>query len=122
MKKGKGTTQEDNIRTAGELKFEQNQISIKAEYAGGKSGGKNKQTYYGIIRYKFIGNCQAVLRYDWWDPDTNTQSDAQSETTVGLNYFILKNNAKIQLNYGFHNEEGQSVNNDVFRINVQISY
>ncbi len=117
-----GATEKDNFRTGVEAKFVKDPGSIYGEYATGKSSGKNKNTYYAAAAYKFLDLYQAVLRYDSYDSDTDVSDNAKTETTVGLNYFIEKSNAKVQLNYVVRGEEGTSLDDDVVRINLQISY
>lgn len=118
----KGETEKDNSRTGIEAKFVKGPISIYGEYATGKSEDKEKLTYYITACYKFLNSWQAVIRYDWYDPDTNKVDDEKHEGTIGLNYFIEKHNAKIQLNYVYRGEKGTMVDDDVIRLNVQISY
>jgi hypothetical protein len=117
-----GADKTSNIRTGVEAKYTKEPVSVYGEYITGKSSGKDKKTYYITATYKFLKSYQAALRYDYLDPDTDTKNDAKTETTFGLNYFIEKHNAKVQLNYVFRGEEGASVSNDVVRVNVQISY
>jgi len=118
-----GAAETDNYHTGAEVKFAKDPVSVYGEYATGKSGGKNKQTYYVSASYKFLNYLQAVARYDWYDPDTDTQDNEKNEDTIGLNYFIEKHNAKIQLNYVYRGETGgATIDDDVIRFNVQISY
>ena len=117
-----GATETSNFRTGVEAKFVKDPGSIYGEYATGKSSGKDKNTYYATAAYKFLKSYQAALRYDYLDPDTDTKDDAKTETTAGLNYFIENQNAKVQLNYVVRGEEGTSLDDDVVRINLQISY
>ena len=117
-----GTNEIDEVRTGVEIKFAIDPISIYGEYADGKGGGKNKQTYYVTAGYKFLDNWQVVARYDWYDPDTDKKDDERNETTLGVNYFIEKHNAKIQLNYIRAGEKGTKVDDDIVRLNVQVSY
>jgi len=112
----------DNIRTGAEIKFVKEPISVYGEYATGKSGGKEKQTYYLSAGYKITSSLQFVARYDWYDSDMNKKDDEKHEDTIGLNYFIEKHNAKIQLNYVYRGEKATKVDDDVIRVNIQISY
>jgi len=112
----------DNYRTGGEIKFVQGSVSAYGEYATGKSGGKEKQTYYISAGYKFSNSWQVVARYDWYDSDTTRKDDEKHESTIGLNYFIEKHNAKLQLNYVYCGEKGRKIDNDVMRVNLQISF
>jgi len=62
-----GTSETDNFRTGGEIKFVKDPISVYGEYVTGKSGGKEKYTYYST-GYKISNSFQLVGRYDWYDP------------------------------------------------------
>ncbi|MFH1540274.1 MAG: porin, partial [Elusimicrobiota bacterium] len=117
-----GVAKTDNIHTGVEVKYSQDPITVYGEFASGKSSSKDKQTYYTAVGYKFLKLYQAVLRYDFYDTDTDTKDNAKTETTVGLNYFIENHNSKVQLNYVLRGEEGTSVSDDIVRVNVQISY
>jgi hypothetical protein len=112
----------DNFRTGGEIKFVKESISVYGKYVTGKSGGKEKQTYYLSAGYKISNSFQLVARYDWYDPDTGKQDDEKHKDAIGLNYFIEKHNAKIHLNYVYRREKGIKIDDDVIRVNVQISY
>jgi len=116
-----GTSSTDNTRTGGEIKLAKGPVTAYGEYVTGKSDGKDKKTYYLAGGYKITEALQVVARYDWYDPDTNTSDDDKTETTIGLNYFLAKHNAKAQLNYVFR-DETPSVTNNVLRANIQISY
>ncbi len=111
-----------NERTGAEFKFTLDPVSIYGEYAIGEKAGKDIETYYGTATCNLGDLYQAVLRYDWLDPDTDADENAVTETTVGLNYFMKKHNAKLALNYVFVGEEGPSVDNDIVRVMAQVSF
>ena len=117
-----GTAEIDNFRSGGEIKFVRHPIFAYGEYAAGKSGGKERQTYYFSAGYKILSSLQGVVRHDWYDLDIHTKHDDKVENTIGLNYFIEKHHAKIQLNYVLRGEKGTTLDNDVVRLNVQMSY
>jgi len=117
-----GTGETDNFRTGIELKTNIDPIIFYGEYAQGKASGKNKQTYYVTAGYKILDNLHVVARYDYYDNDTDTSNDEKHEDTIGLNYFIEKHNAKIQLNYIYRGEKGTQIDDNVIRLNVQVSY
>jgi len=117
-----GSNEEENIRTGIEAKFTIEPLSVYGEYATGKTGAKKRNTYYIASVCSILQSLQVAVRYDYYDEDANVSSNAVTETTVGLNYLLEKHNAKLQLNYVFKGEEGPSKDNDIFRVNVQISY
>lgn len=117
-----GSAEADNERTGGEIKIAVNPVTVYGEYMTGESGGKDKDAFYGTVTCDLGGSCQAVARYDSYDPDSDKSDDAKTETSVGLNYFVKKHNAKFALNYVFRGEEGDSVDNDVVRALAQVSF
>ena len=117
-----GAAQVDSVRTGFEAKYTFGRASVYGEYAEGESDGKDKETYYITATYSVLDDVQLAARYDWYDPNTDTDDDAGTETTAGINYFIAKHNAKVQLNYVVRGEEGESVDNDVVRANMQVSF
>ena len=100
--------------------------SFKAEYAAGhgatsEAASPGRQTAYGQIGWRLLPKLQAILRYDWWDPNTGAGQDIQNEVILGLNYFIDGHRFKVQGDFAFHNEEGPSTPNDILRIALQMS-
>ena len=120
--KGSGSAAKDDNRTGVEAKFTMDPVSVYGEYATGESGGKDKEEWYATVTCNLGDAYQAVARYDWYDADKNTDNDARTETTVGLNYFIKKHNAKLAANYVVVGEEGASVDNDIVRVLAQVSF
>lgn len=76
----------------------------QAEYLQGDAqplgGGATRDvsSYYGTLGYSFTPKLQAVARYDYFDANRNAAGFAVKDISLGLNYFIKGNNAKIQAN------------------------
>ncbi len=119
---GVGASKVTSRRTGFEAKYSTGLLAVYGEYAFGQSEGRNKETFYVTATCKVLESVQLAARYDWYDPDTDTADDTGTETTVGINYCIAKHNAKVQANYVFRGEEGVSVDNDVARVNLQVSF
>lgn len=121
-----GSSEAENSHAGAEFKFTLDPVKVYGEYARGKSGGKNGETYYLTLAYDLATLIslpfQLVGRYDWYDPDRNTSDDAKDETSVGLNYFIEKYKSKLSVNYVFRGEEGASTDNDIVRALAQVSF
>ncbi|MBI3985958.1 MAG: hypothetical protein HY343_03510 [Lentisphaerae bacterium] len=117
-----GSAETENHRTGVEAKIAVNPVSVYGEYAMGESAGKDKETAYVTATCMLGELFQAVARYDWYDPDEDADDDAKDETTLGVNYFIKKHNAKLALNYVFRGEEGASTDNDIVRALAQVSF
>jgi hypothetical protein len=58
---------------------------------------RDVRSYYGSIGYMFTKKLEGVARYDVFE-FTNGADGKISEATLGLNYYIKGNNAKIQAN------------------------
>jgi hypothetical protein len=122
-----GAVSTKNSYNSIEAKFERGSVSAKGEYATADLTNSTVKaaTWWASAGYTVKKDLQLVVRYDWWDPNTadNTAAskiDAKNDTTVGLNVF-LQNNNKIQLNYIIRQEEGASVDNNVFLVNFQVT-
>ncbi|OGF53473.1 MAG: hypothetical protein A2452_06600 [Candidatus Firestonebacteria bacterium RIFOXYC2_FULL_39_67] len=114
----KGLSQADNFQSGIELKMKLlNELSVYGEYAMGRDSAKDKTTYYAAAVYTLVENLQVAVRYDFYDPNINVAADDRTEVVGGLNYFIEKNKAKLQLNYVYRVNSADAV-----RANVQISY
>ena len=103
-------------RIGATLKYESGRHIAEAEFAytvdraGASNANRNKAMGgYAFYGYSMSPVWQFVGRYDEWDPaihggnpsgvTVGPKDHNAREYTVGVNYFILKHNAKIQANY-----------------------
>ncbi len=115
-----------------ESRYEYQKLSIKGEYMSGQGTASSSATtenrilangWYGQLGYYFIPKLQGVLKYEQYDPNEEAVNDKVQETTAGLNYFIEKYNAKLQLNYIHKDEQKASdVNNDQVIGAIQVAF
>ncbi|HLF18418.1 MAG TPA: hypothetical protein VI749_05935 [Candidatus Omnitrophota bacterium] len=115
-----------------ESRYEYKKFSIKGEYMSGQGTASSSATtenrtlangWYGQLGYYFVPKLQGVLKYEQYDPNEEVANDKVSETTAGLNYFIEKYNAKLQLNYIHKDEqEASEVNNDQVIGAIQVAF
>ncbi|MBI2438636.1 MAG: hypothetical protein HYV36_07485 [Lentisphaerae bacterium] len=117
-----GSAKTPNRRTGLEAKVTVGPASVYGEYATGESDGKDKDAFYLTATCYLNESFQLVTRYDRYDPNKDAGSDANDEKTIGLNYFLKKNYAKLVLNYVFRGEQGASVDNDIVRALAQVSF
>ncbi len=54
--------------------------------------------YYGHIGYLFTPKLEGIARYDYFDTNKNATNADGTDLTLGLNYYLKGNNAKVQLN------------------------
>lgn len=85
--------------------YKRDKLTFQAEYLqgdsqiqGGIGGVRDVRSYYGSIGYLFRPKLEGVFRYDTFDANRNAGGFDISELTLGLNYYIRGNNAKIQSN------------------------
>jgi phosphate-selective porin len=96
----KGDTEVTQDREGLETKYEWQQYAIKGEYMKGTDGNIDKKGWYLLASYKLNQKWQGVVRYEKWDPDTSVDnSKDEKDLTLGINYFMDSNHAKLQLNY-----------------------
>ena len=60
--------------------------------------GRDIAGYYGTLGYMITPKLQGVFRYDNLDTDRNAGNSTLEDYTLGLNYFLKGNEAKLQFN------------------------
>ena len=115
------------------LAYQKDKLTVQAEYLKGDgvlfdgTSRRDVRSYYGSLGYKFTKKLEGVVRYDVFDFTRGVAGGDISEATLGLNYYIKGNNAKIQANIvkrsgddlaasGFRNDSTQ------FRTNFQVAF
>ena len=85
---------------------------------GEKRGGAHIMAYYRLTE-KF----QPVFKYEYFDPDTETDENSsyQERMTLGGNYFFTEK-VRLQLNYQANIQTVSSVNDDVFKAQIQVRF
>jgi len=84
--------------------YRKNKLTFQSEYLTadsqfvGSTTTRDIKSYYGSLGYLFNPKIEGVFRYDTFDFNRHGNDDAPKEITLGLNYYIKGNNAKIQLN------------------------
>jgi len=66
-------------------------------------------------------NLQPVVKYESFDPDTETDNDALNIITFGFNYFF-NDWTRLQLNYLYKAEEGNEITNDEILMQLQVKF
>jgi phosphate-selective porin OprO/OprP len=128
-----GTPTKDQLRTRWGLEadLEWSNLSIKSEYIHGqestsdqKSGitATSHQGWYGQVGYFILPrHLQGVFRYDWYDPNTAKTQVNSTYYDFGLNYFFNVW-TKVQLYYSLRNQQGPTVNNNMFEAQLQLAF
>lgn len=96
-----------------EAAWQWNDWTAKGEYIQAKDDATRREGYH-LLAGKMLGERnQAVLRYDWLDPNTAASRDERSTWTLGWNHlFTADGAARFQLNYE-KRKERQEVTNDL---------
>lgn len=70
--------------------------------------------------YKVTKEIELLARYEMFDPNTDTDDNAMTWTTLGLNYHLLEDyHAIAALNYILKDEEAKDVDNNELIVQVQ---
>ena len=65
-------------------------------------------------------NIQPVVKYESFDPDIDTDNDAESIITFGFNYFF-NDWTRLQLNYLYKAEEEEESNDEIL-MQLQVKF
>lgn len=80
------------------------------------------QGFYAHVGYKVNPHVQISARYDFFDPNTNVEKDGESWITGGVNFFLEGYNSMFYLNFIKKDEQGEEIDNDVVKGQVQITF
>jgi len=116
-----GTTKSDRNRLGGEIRYKYNDLTFKGEYMKAKDSKLKREGWYAQIGYfiPFLPKLQGVFKYEEFDDADNNE---EKDTTVGLNYFIKRDNFKLQINYIHKNESKMDSDNDQVLTALQIAF
>lgn len=84
--------------------LKRDKLTLQGEYLRGDSQLQNATSirdvdgYYAHVAYLFRPSLEGVLRYDTFDFNRHASGADVKEITLGLNYYLKGNNAKIQAN------------------------
>ncbi len=70
---------------------------------GVTAAGRDIEGYYAAVGYMFTPKLQGLFRYDNFDTDRSKGNTTLQDYTLGLNYFLKGNEAKVQVNLIDHN-------------------
>ena len=128
----------DDSRTTfgGELQAKYKNFTLLGEYimdegdynrdlGGGCAGnlielGEKRSGGYATIAYKTKWNVEPVFRFDFFDSG-NMQNYKENNMTFGVNYFF-NDWTRLQVNYVYRTEEPADMKNDVFVVQLQVTF
>lgn len=77
------------------------EYGIADGYNGTAVSTNKAMGFNGTIGYKIIPQLQVIARYDFFDPNRDTDHNNRQEYTAGINYFIKGQALRLILNYVF---------------------
>lgn len=81
------------------------------------------QAFFFHFGIQPIPQVEFLVRYDFHDPDTDVDDDAESWFTAGVNYYLEGINSMFYLNYIHKMEQGDvDIGNDLMVAQVQITF
>ncbi len=119
---------EDIQNYGSSLTWKWRQEIVAVEYIQSKRGETKRNGWYlwgghtFSIGSAFLKELQLVARYEQHDPDLDVNDNRTDRLTLGTNLFIDKKYTKIQLNYQINGEQGTSVNDNEFLMNLQVAF
>ncbi|MCD6162174.1 MAG: hypothetical protein J7K40_07155 [candidate division Zixibacteria bacterium] len=107
--------------------FNQNNFSIEGEYSSYDNSMQIASGYFADAQYNlkmngFISSIVPGFRYGWYDTNTDTDNNAKTRYTAGLNVHFAKfTGAMIRLNYQINDSESDDLD-DVLKTEFQLAF
>ena len=122
------------IRWGAEMALNYSGIMLKGEYIRGRDGSApadghpddhsltTHEGWYGQLAYFLLPRrLQAVVRYDYYDPDRAKDGAGSTYYDLGLNYFFNVW-TKVQVYYSLRKGDSPSQNNNLFEAQLQLAF
>lgn len=114
----------------GDLVFRAGPAALKGEYLAALLDGQGSDPeirgygWHGTLAYRLAGEkVELLARLQGYDPDTARRTGKDFKwTTLGVNWFIDGNSARVLANYTFKNEAAAAVRNDEFVTQLQLAF
>lgn len=113
-------------RYEADVRYERGPFLVQAEYIRAHDIGKSApatdgQGFYGALAWTVLDVLQPCLRVGYLDPDVHANVDPTAaggkdevwQIDAGLNYYVRKNEAKLQLSYSRFQYDTRAANNEV---------
>jgi phosphate-selective porin len=110
----------DAQRIGADLEATAGQFQIISEALLGKNGDVDAKGGYVTVAYT-QGKTQPYVRYDVYDPNTDTANNSFERWTGGVGYYVTPN-AKLSLEYEAINDDTQPNLNGRLTTQYQISF
>jgi len=84
-------------------------------------GTIKRSGYWAHAMYMTPWNFQPIVKYEMYDPDTESDDNALNTITLGFNYFF-NDWTRLQMNYLYKAEEGDEEANDEILMQLQVKF
>ena len=111
----------ERFRIGGELVYVYNPFTLKTEYMQGQDDSIDSRGYYAAFTYVFNPKIEFAMRYDAWEYDL-TAKDGESLITLGGNYRLQGNAAKIMVNYILHDNGVTDTQSNDLLVQFQVEF
>jgi phosphate-selective porin len=131
---GKRDESKAKDRYEGDIRYENGPFLLQAEYINARDVGSSgkavkAQGVYGALAYRVIDSIQPCVRFGYLDPNSKKNLDPEKDSgkdefwhlDLGLNWYIVSNEVKLQLNYYRFQYQDKTANNEVI-FAAQVSY
>lgn len=121
-------------RYEGDIRFEKGPFLLQAEYINARDVGSNgkavkAQGVYGALAVRVIESVQPCVRFGYLDPNSKKNLDPDKDggkdefwhLDLGINWYIVSNEVKLQLNYYRFQYQDKTANNEVV-FAAQVAY
>lgn len=85
-------------RTSAGFTYKEGQFFLRSEYLHGKTGNRKHQGVYATAAIDLPNGLQPVISYGYYQKNTETAKDNQSDYLIGINWKPLKQ-LRVQLDY-----------------------
>jgi phosphate-selective porin len=95
---------------------------FRSEYIYGLTSKTESMGGYAVFAYTFIKKLQPLLRFDCFHRDIKQIATRQINYTIGLNYWIIKRNVGLQVNYTYQTFHDSKDNASVLTAMVRFGF
>ena len=111
----------ERFRIGGELVYVYNPFTLKTEYMQGQDDRLDSRGYYAALTYVLNPKIEFALRYDAWEYDLSAE-ESESLITLGTNYRLKGNAAKIMVNYILHDNGITDTQSNDLLVQFQVEF
>lgn len=123
-----GSAELSTTRYGAEVNYKKGSLWLRGEFLG----AENEQAtgsdvasigYYATVAYKLLPQVEAAVRYDAYDPDTDTDDNEKTDITVGLSYYFTPQGwNRVSVNYEIRDDQANEKVGNFLTFQVQVLF